>query len=507
MKLTNFAHPRGSDAVALEKAQSLWCAGDYTACLRVLEEAAFSAQRFLLAARAAYALRRYDEALTHLAAGHTLFTETDKVESDALSAVLHEIKGNARESDLFYERAATLLAAHPSGRAANMLALRAWMRDDLSEALRRLRMGEASRDASVRAQAMGLHSWVYATRREFAQQAKVLTDGLAVLAGSPCPDTGRVAEILQALSGRCREMYLPEEFKVVCDAAESMRWTSDLEGQECKTLRHIALANAMQGQYVTGLRQLQRVTLLARTPPDVALSLLDCAWIALASGERNAAEAYLRDALDAIDRIDWEHQVGAQIGVLLLAAEIACAFDPQIARGLLETYDAVKGETPVLSGVRHDRSFDPVEAHTRALVLAAMGQVGPARKFAKKAFRSFAQMGYDWRAARCALFLYESGCGDTWLAAAKDRARNYPRSFIGAQLERIDDESNFEPLARLTPRQRDVVRLLVEGDTVDRVAAALKTSPGTVRVHLKHIHRTLGVRNRVELLRAVRRSA
>jgi DNA-binding CsgD family transcriptional regulator len=302
-------------------------------------------------------------------------------------------------------------------------------------------------------------------------------------------------------------MYLPEEFKVVCDAAESMRWTSDLEGQECKTLRHIALANAMQGQYVTGLRQLQRVTLLARTPPDVALSLLDCAWIALASGERNAAEAYLRDALDAIDRIDWEHQVGAQIGVLLLAAEIACAFDPQIARGLLETYDAVKGETPVLSGVRHDRSFDPVEAHTRALVLAAMGQVGPARKFAKKAFRSFAQMGYDWRAARCALFLYESGCGDTWLAAAKDRARNYPRSFIGAQLERIDDESNFEPLARLTPRQRDVVRLLVEGDTVDRVAAALKTSPGTVRVHLKHIHRTLGVRNRVELLRAVRRSA
>jgi DNA-binding NarL/FixJ family response regulator len=52
-----------------------------------------------------------------------------------------------------------------------------------------------------------------------------------------------------------------------------------------------------------------------------------------------------------------------------------------------------------------------------------------------------------------------------------------------------------------------VVRLLAEGESVPNVAAALKTSPSTVRVHLKHIHRTLGVRNRIELLRAVKQTA
>lgn len=69
-----------------------------------------------------------------------------------------------------------------------------------------------------------------------------------------------------------------------------------------------------------------------------------------------------------------------------------------------------------------------------------------------------------WRAARCALFLYESGCGDSWLA--KDKSREYSRSFIGAQIERIECDSQSEVLACLTPRQREVVRRLVVGDTI-----------------------------------------
>lgn len=499
-------HPLHDDETVLDRAQSLWYAARYAESLALLADAEPSPQRFLLAARACYALRRYDDALAELASGHALFAGEHQVESDALSSVLHEIKGNARESDVFYERAAKAIGAHPSARGSNMLALRAWMRDDFTESLRRLRLGEASGDPSIRAQALSLRSWSHASRRDFAAQAAMLGTVLEVIAASQLRDVGRVADTLQTLSGRCRELYLPDQFAAVCSTMQSIEWTPDLHEQEYQTRRNVALTWAMQGQYVVGLRELQRVAALARTPARRALSSLDSAWVALASGENNAAQAHLQDALDLIARIDWRNQVGSEISTLLLAAELACAFDPALARRLLDTYESIKPSVPIQIGVRHDRSFDPVEAYTRSRVLA-ISDVGPARKLAKQAYRQFAAMKYDWRAARCALFLYESGCGEGWLASAKERAANYPRSFIGAQLQRIDYESNCEPLAKLTPRQRDVVRLLSEGDTVDAVAAALKTSPGTVRVHLKHIHRTLGVRNRVELLRAVKQSA
>lgn len=493
---------------ALEHARSLWRAAEYSACLNELESVAPSPERFLLAAWALYALRRYDDALAQLAAGHAWFAASHEaeIEADALSSVLHEISRNPRESDVFYERAQRSLSAHCAPRATNMLALRAWLRDDIAACLKLLRSGETAPDDSIKAQAMSLRSWTYATRGEFALQAKLLAEIVALLSTPAKHDVGRLADTLQTLSARCRELYLPGEFAAVCSAARSIRWTSDLHEQRYNTLRHIALTLALQGQYVQGLRELQTVTALARTPARLALSLLDSAWISLASGESNSAQAYLGGALSAIGAIDWSAQIGSESSTLLLAAEISCAFDAKTARQLIDDYDKRRGALPVQTGVRHDHSFEPAEAYTRALVVAACGDVGPARKLAKRAYLQFVKMGYEWRAARCALFLYHSGCGDVWLNAAKEQARKYPRSFIGAQLQRIDADAGSETLARLTPRQRDVVRLLVEGNTVDDVAAALKTSPGTVRVHLKHIHRTLGVRNRIELLRAVKHS-
>lgn len=57
---------------------------------------------------------------------------------------------------------------------------------------------------------------------------------------------------------------------------------------------------------------------------------------------------------------------------------------------------------------------------------------------------------------------------------------------------------------RLTDRQREVAELASHGATVDEVAAHCGISPHTVRQHLKHAYRKLGVANRVELARALR---
>jgi len=52
--------------------------------------------------------------------------------------------------------------------------------------------------------------------------------------------------------------------------------------------------------------------------------------------------------------------------------------------------------------------------------------------------------------------------------------------------------------AHLTPRQQDVLQLLVNGKTNKEIANALGTSESTVRVHLNAIFRALGVENRTE---------
>lgn len=55
------------------------------------------------------------------------------------------------------------------------------------------------------------------------------------------------------------------------------------------------------------------------------------------------------------------------------------------------------------------------------------------------------------------------------------------------------------PLATLTPRQREVARVLMTGGTLAETAQALDISIETVRTHLKAIYERLAVTNRVEL--------
>ena len=56
------------------------------------------------------------------------------------------------------------------------------------------------------------------------------------------------------------------------------------------------------------------------------------------------------------------------------------------------------------------------------------------------------------------------------------------------------------PAARLTARQHDVLRLVVEGKTMKEVAAALKLSRRTVETHKYEMMQTLGVQTSGELI-------
>ncbi len=57
-----------------------------------------------------------------------------------------------------------------------------------------------------------------------------------------------------------------------------------------------------------------------------------------------------------------------------------------------------------------------------------------------------------------------------------------------------------EPWQRVTPRERDVLRLLAKGETTGGIAEALGMSEGTVRTHIEHMRHRFGVSTRAGLV-------
>jgi DNA-binding NarL/FixJ family response regulator len=76
---------------------------------------------------------------------------------------------------------------------------------------------------------------------------------------------------------------------------------------------------------------------------------------------------------------------------------------------------------------------------------------------------------------------------------------------VTAQLAQEVVATLAEPAAagrgKLTPRQREVARLIAEGRTMKEVAATLGVSPRTVETHKYQIMESLGLGTTAELIR------
>jgi DNA-binding NarL/FixJ family response regulator len=71
-------------------------------------------------------------------------------------------------------------------------------------------------------------------------------------------------------------------------------------------------------------------------------------------------------------------------------------------------------------------------------------------------------------------------------------------TLLGPHLDRgyLDAERRRHPVPRLTPRQRDLLRLLAAGHTNTQIARRPGIAEGTVRTHLETIYTRLHVSSR-----------
>jgi PAS domain S-box-containing protein len=75
------------------------------------------------------------------------------------------------------------------------------------------------------------------------------------------------------------------------------------------------------------------------------------------------------------------------------------------------------------------------------------------------------------------------------------------------QVTDIEEVPQHPPHPHLTPRQTEVMRLLEQGRSTDDIAGALHLSVETVRNHIRHILRALGVHSRLEAVALAHRQA
>jgi PAS domain S-box-containing protein len=66
------------------------------------------------------------------------------------------------------------------------------------------------------------------------------------------------------------------------------------------------------------------------------------------------------------------------------------------------------------------------------------------------------------------------------------------------------DEETSAPPPHLTPRQREMLRLLEQGRSTKQIAQELHLSPETVKNHIRHLLSALGVHSRLEAVAVAR---
>jgi PAS domain S-box-containing protein len=76
---------------------------------------------------------------------------------------------------------------------------------------------------------------------------------------------------------------------------------------------------------------------------------------------------------------------------------------------------------------------------------------------------------------------------------------------VFGQISDVQEEPEHPPPPHLTPRQSEVLRLLQRGHSTEQIAQELHLSTETVRNHVRHLLRALGVNTRLEAVAVARR--
>jgi DNA-binding NarL/FixJ family response regulator len=158
------------------------------------------------------------------------------------------------------------------------------------------------------------------------------------------------------------------------------------------------------------------------------------------------------------------------------------------ARKLLPDVIVADIAMPVMSGLEALRRLRAVKNDAKVIFLTMHTDA----ELATEAFRAGAS-GY----------VLKHSAGEELIAAIREvlQGRIYLTPLITKDVITTLTEPAPKPAMKLTPRQRDVLRLIAKGRRMKEIAAILELSTRTVESHKYEMMRSLGVESTAELVR------
>jgi DNA-binding CsgD family transcriptional regulator len=378
----------------------------------------------------------------------------------------------------------------------------AWMQHDHDSAFELATVQLASADPNSRARARIVLSWIALRRGEVLRQVDELQKALDEVDAAETPDQYLRANALFALAVLCRELPLHEIADRVRSIFESLPWTTGLRLERFQVTRFLASIEELDGNELAAFAGFRKAARLAPSEHWSVLCFLDRALLAKNTGEMAFATEQLLEAHEIAQRLSWSEVTGEERSALLTLAELFAHEDAAIAEQYLARFRSVRTSVIPLLAYGTDPRVRGFEAYSQGIAWLRLGDVDEGKAALTEAWSIFEDFNYAWRAALCALALYEATRDRRWAQRAERKIEPWPHSWIARRVSQANNTSVLR-LDRIPPAKRQVLELVRAGRRNSEIASVLGRSPNTVRNQLSQLFQTFHVKTRAELVAAL----
>jgi DNA-binding CsgD family transcriptional regulator/tetratricopeptide (TPR) repeat protein len=375
----------------------------------------------------------------------------------------------------------------------------AWMQHDHQRAEEAAMAVLRSNDPNSRAKAHIMLSWIAVRRSDVLRQVEELEKALDELDSTESPDELYRGNALMTLALLCREMPLHDVAARVRQTYDALPWTSGLQLEHFQVTRFLASIDELEGNDLAAFGSFKKAAKMAPSDHWSVLCYLDRALLARNTGETAFAFEQLQEASEIAQRVAWSEVTGEEREALLVLAELYADEDPAVAEQYLARFRSLKSSVIPMLSYGSDPRVRGFESYSQGIAWLRLGDIHEGKTALTEAWSIFEEFNYGWRAALCALGLYEATNDKRWIERAARKIAPWPKSWIARRISE-SKTSTVVPLERIPPKKREVLELVREGQRNADIAKKLGRSPHTVRNQLAQLFQTFDVKSRAELV-------
>jgi DNA-binding NarL/FixJ family response regulator len=421
----------------------------------------------------------------------------------------HAFAGDRAAAEIFAAALEDITVPIPTSLIVEIIHARAsmmWACGDLAQVDRELARCKPHRDLRSQARHLQLTAAIAGRREDYARQADILCEALDVIGADKNPEIPLQTTLLRSLCIALREIIgAQHQIEYAAELYRKIPWTPELSADHVVCALHLGWIRALSGDQLGALRYVQDAFTSAERPAWMVATLTDRSAIKMATGESSSALLELEQCLSLAEKIDWQETPDEERLYLITLAELAGPINPPRAQALLLRSNILARGGNMRLAYHQNRRIQAMAHHASGVIAHAAGDAKLARASLKIAYETFSELKCVSRATESALMLHKVTGDESWLRTATEGARAYPRSWLAQATRAIAGEEQDTAYSRLTPKQREVFKLMLEGLTVAKIADSIGSRPNTVRNHVKGVYNSFGVGSHTELLVEARR--